>query len=198
MGKKSERELAYIHDLYISPDWGERFAELFDEHIVLPEKGRALYIGMGTGSHALSLRQRASKEIAFTFIDESEERLEIARAKANAVKMEDSSSFSASQLDSLKFEDGSFDLVIGDLSLHPPERIPAVLSEMVRVAAKRGQVALLCTAASSFGEFFSIYWEAITNAELDEHTQVVENLIVEQPTISDLEQLVKECRVVDE
>ena len=39
---KSEKELAFLHDLYVAPDWGERFAELVDAHIKLPKEGRAL------------------------------------------------------------------------------------------------------------------------------------------------------------
>jgi len=27
---KSDKELAFLHDLYVATDWGERFAELVD------------------------------------------------------------------------------------------------------------------------------------------------------------------------
>src|SRR5215813_8157240 len=57
--KKSDKELAFLQDLFIAPDWGERFAELIDEHIKLPEEGEALYVNAGTGSHAMALRERA-------------------------------------------------------------------------------------------------------------------------------------------
>ena len=39
---KSQKELAFLEDLYIATDWGERFAELIDEHVELPKEGRAL------------------------------------------------------------------------------------------------------------------------------------------------------------
>ena len=48
---KSDKELAFLHDLFIAPDWGERFAELIDEHIMLPKEGKALYLAAGTGGH---------------------------------------------------------------------------------------------------------------------------------------------------
>src|SRR5215208_3713415 len=48
--RKSDKELAFLHDLYVETDWGERFAELIDEHVVLPREGRALYVGSGTGA----------------------------------------------------------------------------------------------------------------------------------------------------
>ena len=44
---KSEKELAFAQDLFIAPDWGERFAELIDEHVKLPKKGRAFYLNAG-------------------------------------------------------------------------------------------------------------------------------------------------------
>ena len=41
--------------------------------------------------------------------------------------------------------------------------------------------------ASSFGEFFSIYWEALLNADVAEHGAAVEQLIDDLPTVSDAE-----------
>jgi hypothetical protein len=32
MERKTNKELAYLHELFIATDWGERFAELIDEH----------------------------------------------------------------------------------------------------------------------------------------------------------------------
>ena len=47
--RKSDKELAFLQDLFIAPDWGERFAELIDEHVELPKEGKALYLAAGTG-----------------------------------------------------------------------------------------------------------------------------------------------------
>ena len=41
--------------------------------------------------------------------------------------------------------------------------------------------------AASFGEVFSIYWEALTRAGLGDHSAAVENLINELPTIATAE-----------
>ena len=46
---KTNKELAYLHELFVATDWGERFAELIDEHVKLPQEGQALYLGSGTG-----------------------------------------------------------------------------------------------------------------------------------------------------
>ena len=186
--QKSEKELAYLHELYVATDWSERFAELFDEHVKLPEEGRALYVASGTGAHALALATRAPREVTLVCVDESEERLELARAKSSVVKS-DKVEFRHAQLEALAFEDEAFDLVVGDASLVAPERLPEVLAEMVRVAAPGATVALSVASASSFGEFFSVYWEALTGAGYDEQAGEVGSFIKELPTVSELEAL---------
>jgi ubiquinone/menaquinone biosynthesis C-methylase UbiE len=185
---KTEKELAFLHDLYVATDWGERFAELVDEHVKLPERGRGLYVASGTGGHALALRGRAGKEVTLVCVDESTERLELARAKAGAVN-DEATEFRHAQLEALPFEDEQFELVVGDASLVAPERLPEVISEMARVAAPGATVALNLATASSFGEFFSIYWEALANTGFIEQAAGVGGLINELPTVSEVEEL---------
>lgn len=146
---KSERELAFLHDLYIAPDWGERFADLIDQHIKLPAKGRVLYVAAGTGTHTLSLQEKGGAEIDIIGVDESEEKLNIARAKATAMKSLQGAKFAASQLETLDFGDDEFAAVVGDASLVAPERVPEILAEMIRVAAPGATVALNLTTAAS-------------------------------------------------
>ena len=62
-----------------------------------------------------------------------------------------------------------------------------MLSEMVRVARPGATVALSLVTASSFGEFFSVYWEALRNLGIEEHEHDVESLITELPTVSAIE-----------
>ncbi len=188
---KTEKELAFLYDLYVAIDWGERFAGLVDEHVKLPKRGRALYVAAGTGGHALALKERGGEEFTLVGVDESEERVEIARAKAAAVKAIGRVEFHSAQLEALAFEDDQFGLVIGDASLVAPERLPEMLAEMVRVTAPGGTIALSVTTASSFGEFFSVYWEALINAGLMEQGEIVEVLINELPIVSDVENLAK-------
>lgn len=184
---KSEKELAFLQDLYVSTDWGERFAEMVDERVALPPKGRMLYVGAGTGGHAMALQERAGSEVTLVCVDESEECLELARAKAMAVSIEPE--FRRAQLEDLGFDDDQFDLVVGDASLVASERLPEIMAEMVRVAAPGSTVALSVVTSSSFGEFFSIYWEALRSAGLEKHEPDVEDLIRELPTTSDVEAL---------
>jgi hypothetical protein len=63
---------------------------------------------------------------------------------------------------------------------------------MVRVARPGGSVALTLPTASSFGEFFSIYWEALHNTGLLDLEPDVEHLITELPTVSNVEQMAED------
>jgi ubiquinone/menaquinone biosynthesis C-methylase UbiE len=183
---KSAKEIAFLQDLFVAPDWGERFAELIDEHVTLPEKGTALYLAVGTGGHALALQERAP-ELKFLCIDENEESLALARAKTTALK--EPTEFRQGALEALQLRTDQFDLVLGDGSLVATERVPAMFSEMVRVAMPGGTVALSLPTFSSFSEFFSIYWEALHNSRVNDHETDVESLITKLPTVSEVEEL---------
>ena len=184
--RKSQKELAFLHDLYIATDWGERFAELVDEHVELPKEGRALYVAAGTGGHAMALQERAGKELKLVCVDENEECLELARAKA--IAMNEQTKFQREDLNALSLGDDQFDLVLGNASLTPPEDLNQMIAEMVHVATPGATVAWWLPTSSSFSEFFSIYWEALLNAALEDHGVNVENLITALPTVSDIEQ----------
>lgn len=196
---KSERELAFLYDLYIAPDWGERFADLIDEHVTLPaDEARALYVAAGTGGHALALRERGGEKLEVIGVDESEERAALARAKATAANVEEAVKFRDADFARLPFDDEEFDLVVGDASLVvAPERLPQVLGEMARVAAPGAIVAASVATSSSFGEFFSIYWEALYNAGKDEDAARIESLIQELPTVSDVEEMAADAGLKD-
>ena len=186
---KTDKELAFLHDLYISTDWGERFAGLMDDHVQVPKAGHALYVAAGTGGHALAIKERTGQDMTLIGVDESEARLALARAKAAATKLDEVTEFRPAQLEALAFEDEQFDIVLGDASLVAVERLPEMLAEMVRVAAPGATVALALPTASSFGEFYSIYWEALLNAEMPDQSPIVEQLIGELPTVTEVETL---------
>lgn len=188
--KKTDKELAFIQDLFIAPDWGERFAELIDEHLKLPDEGKVLYAAAGTGGHAMVLQERAGKKVEMLCVDENAECIELAQAKAAA--MNEQTQFSQARLDSLGLPDNTFDLVVGNASLISTQRVRQMFSEMVRVAAPGATIAIALPTASSFGEFFSIYWEALHNSGLTERESDVEQLITGLPTITDLEQMAED------
>ena len=188
---KSEKELAFLHDLYVAPDWGERFAELVDAHVQLPKKGRVLYVSAGSGGHAMALHVRAGEKLEFLGVDESDELLELARAKAAVMK--EKTAFQREENSSLSFADDRFDLVLGNASMTQANALPGMLAEMARVAGPGATVAWWLPTASSFGEFFSIFWEALLNADLQDHGGDVEHLITGLPTVSEVERLAEDA-----
>lgn len=193
---KTDKELAFLHELFVATDWGERFTELIDEHVKLPKKGCVLYVAAGTGGHAIALQERAGEKLTFLAVDESEANLELARVKAKAaVKV--GIGFREEKVDRLTLEDNQFNLVIGDGSLVHSERIPEMVAEMVRAAAPGATVALALPTFSSFGEFFSIYWEALHNLGLLDHEGDVESLISVLPTVSNLEEMAEQAGLED-
>src|SRR6185369_6721174 len=123
-------------------------------------------------------------------IDENPECLELAKAKATATN--EKVTFDIAQPDRLRLSDNRFDLVIGNASLVSQPRIRGMFSEMVRVAAPGATIAFALPTASSFGEFFSIYWEALHNTGHIDYESDVEHLITQLPTVSDVEQLAAE------
>ena len=188
--RKSDKELAFLQDLFIAPDWGERFAELIDEHLKLPKEGEALYVAGGTGGHAMAIHERAGEKLELLCVDENPECTELARAKATATN--DRITFGTTKVDHLDLKDNRFDLVIGNASLVARDRVRKMFSEIVRVAAPGGKIAVTLPTASSFGEFFSIYWEALHNNGLLDRESDVEHLINELPTVSDIERLAED------
>ena len=188
--RKTDKELAFLQDLFIAPDWGERFAELIDEHVELPKEGKTLYVGAGTGGHAIALYERAGEKLELLCVDENPECTELAKAKANVA--DEQITFATTPFDKLELSDNSFDVVIGNASLVSRQRTRKMFSELVRVAAPGAKVALTLPTASSFGEFFSIYWEALHNNGLIDYESDVEQLITELPTVSDIEQLAED------
>ena len=195
MSQKSQKELAFLHDLYIATDWGERFAELVDEHVELPEEGCALYLEAGTGGHALSLQERAGGRLELLCVDQNEESLEVARAKA--IALHEATTFQRESTRSLSLPNDKFDLVLGNASFALPGDLKPMLTEMARVTKPGATLAWWLPTFSSFGEFFSIYWEALQSAGLEDHGVEVEHMITALPSTSDIEHWAADAGLID-
>jgi len=186
--KHDEKELAYLYDLYIVPLWREPFDRIVDEEIELPKEGKFLDAQCGTGSYAVDLSLRGGQKVTVVGVDSSAERLALARGKAE-IKKADRVTFQQASPDDLDFPVGEFDLVIGDLSLLPPDQIEGALDELIRVAKKGATVAVKLITHSSFGEFYSLYWEALYDLGLTEYSPQLEGLMTERLQISQAEEL---------
>lgn len=186
--KHDAKELAYLYDLYIVPAWREVFDRLVDEEIELPKEGKFLDAMCGTGGYAIDLSLRAGSKVEVVGVDSSEERLTLARGKAD-VKKPNRVTFQKGSLKKLEFPTGEFDLVIGDLSMLPVVEVEDAFDELIRVAKKGATVVGKLGTQGSFGEFFSVYWEALFDLDLVAHSPEIERLISERLTIADAETL---------
>jgi ubiquinone/menaquinone biosynthesis C-methylase UbiE len=186
--KHDEKELAYLYDLYIVPMWREAFDRIVDEEIELPKEGKFLDAGCGTGGYSIELAVRGGAKVTVVGVDPNAERLALARGKAE-IQMMNRVTFQQAPLDDLDFTVGEFDLVIGDLSLLPPDRTEGALDELIRVAKKGATIAVKLATHGSFGEFYSIYWEALYDLGLTEYSSQIEGLITQRLQISQAEEL---------
>jgi ubiquinone/menaquinone biosynthesis C-methylase UbiE len=183
------KELAFRYDLFITPEWRDRFDTLVNESVQIPTGLRILDVNCGTGAHAIELAVGMHGKGEVIGVDPSEERIAIARAKALVQKAKDLR-FEQGTASHLQFDSDEFEVVIGDASLLRGDEIDDVLAEMVRVARPEGRVILKLTTRGSFDEFFSVYWEALHNTGVaDAVWTSLERLINERPTVADAEQM---------
>lgn len=178
---KTEKELAFLQDLYISNDWTERFTNLIGKNFDTKEFGNILYINAGTGNHALSLEEILEENTELTALSENKELLRIAQAKADVVKSD------------LKFTtelpDEKFDAVIVDASLVKISELKDFLTESAN--SSRWQIAFLLPTAGSFGEIFSYLWQVFLELEWLDKSAEIETLLTEIPTVWQVEEMTR-------
>ena len=188
---KTEKELAFLRDLYIQDDWTRRFTDLVDKHMKFSGKDKNfLYVNAGTGNHCFAIRERMDKNTAVFATCENDEILNIARDKAIAVK-------SDVDFSSIRFEDDSFDNVLADASFVRPADLSDVIEGAARVVKTGGSVAVFLPAAGSFGEIFSLLWEVLFNEDLGEHGAAAEAMIRDLPTLSRAEEIAVSSGLAD-
>jgi ubiquinone/menaquinone biosynthesis C-methylase UbiE len=179
---KTQKELAFLRDLYVDGEWTLRFTDLVDKHIGFAKEEKLLYINAGTGNHALALSKKLGKDAEFFATAENKHVLTIARDKAVAVR----ANIDFSMTD---FDDESFSGVIADASFVRPDELQNFVTEAVRVVEPGGKVAFFTVSSGSFGEIFSLLWEVCFNEDLGEHGALGEQLITELPTVSRIEEI---------
>jgi ubiquinone/menaquinone biosynthesis C-methylase UbiE len=195
MSEKSARELAFLRDLAIDNDWTARFTHVLDESLTLPEEGKFLYVEPGSGNHLLELREKFSDEVELFSVHEDIELLRIADAKAHAVGAD--VDFQRSEEGRLPFPDEEFTAIIADAALIPPQDLPGFLEEITRVTEIGGHVNFFLPTAGSFGEFFSLFWEALYTADMAEQASGIEEFIKDIPTISQIEEIAESTGLKD-
>jgi hypothetical protein len=177
--EKTEKELAFIHDLYVTPDWTQRFAELVDKNVELEKAENLAYLNAGTGDHCFAIREKLDERIAIFGACENEDLLLIARDKAIALR-------SDVDFSTLRYDDDSFDAVIADASLIPPAHVYEFFDHAIDIARTGASVTLYLPSAGSFGEVFSLLWEVFFNEDLGEHGDAAAEKISELVSVSAL------------
>lgn len=175
---KTEKELAFLRDLYIETDWTERFTNLFDDNFKFSgDEEKILYANAGAGNHALALREKLDDKIEIFGVSETRELLNIARAKADAIQ--------ANVDFSIVYPTEKFDAVLADASFVRLAELKDFLRKIVD--SSKIQVAFFLPTASSFGDVFSFLWETLLNLDMLEKGAWVERLVSEIPTVSSVE-----------
>ncbi len=178
---KTQKELAFLRDLYVADDWTKRFTDVFDANFKFSGEKNILYVNAGTGSHALAISEKLEKDSNLTAFNEDEELNVIAQAKSNALK---SDVFFTSA-----FPDEDFDVILADGSFVKPENVQSFIAEIIDLSA--GQVAFFLPTAGSFGEIFSFLWETFVELDFPDSEIEIERLIDEIPTVSEVEKIAK-------
>lgn len=186
---KTQKELAFIRDL-VADEWTRRFTDLVDKHLDLSDSENLLYINAGTGGHALSLDEKFGAKTDIFASCEDDDMLTIARDKAAAVS-------SKVDFSRIAFDDDAFDAVLADGSFVRPRDVEEFVEDVVRVARTGGDVAIFLPSAGSFGEVFSLLWEVLYTDDLGEHGHAAETLINELPSVSHIESIAADARLVN-
>ncbi|MBU0508158.1 class I SAM-dependent methyltransferase [bacterium] len=126
--------------------------------------GRILDSGCGFGGVAIEVA-RAFPETEIVGVDLSEPLLEMARLLAEEKGIASRSRFEKASVESLPFEDDSFDVVINTFMLHIVENPPAMLNEIERVLKLNGHLFLYDLRRSWLGFFVGELRKPLTAAE---------------------------------
>lgn len=176
---KTQRELAFLRDLYITPDWTQRFTGIFDKNFKFSDDKEILYINAGSGNHLLELKEKIALDAQISAYSVDEESNILARGKAEMIGAE--VTFAG------EFPRESYDLVIADASFVQPDELSDFMAEAADLTDKR--IAIFLPTAGSFGEIFSFLWESFLNADLLDRAGEVERLITAIPTVSRIEEV---------
>lgn len=176
---KTEKELAFLRDLYIESDFTERFTNLFDDNFKFSDEETILYVNAGAGNHALALREKLDDKIEISGVSENQELLNIASHKADAIQ---------AKVDfSTIYPTEKFDAVLADATFVKPSELKSFLAKIIESA--NNQVAFFLPTVSSYSEIFSLLWETFLALDLPDKGAAVERLIMDLPTTLKLEEM---------
>ena len=188
---KTDKEKAYLYDLYIAPTWRDTYDTVFNEQVGLPKEGRVLVVNCGTGGHSIEIAAALASKGDVVAVCSDQERLDLGKAKAQIQNLSNVS-FELGEPPALDYDEDTFDMVIADATMMMlAYDIEELINEMMRVSKSGATLVLQLVTRGSFDEFFSIYWEALHECGLEEFSQDVESLITERMTVADAEAMLK-------
>ncbi len=187
---KTQKERAYLRDLYLNDEWTKRFTDLVDKHVGFNGVENLLYLNAGTGNHCFQLREKLGDKTTIFARCEDEDVLHIAHDKALAVKAD-------VDFSTMRFDDDAFDVVLADATFVKPADVEEIIDEAVRVTRTGGKAALFLPSAGSFGEVFSLLWEVLFNEDLGDHGHAAEAMITEIPTVERVEEIAANAGLVN-
>lgn len=182
---KTDKELAFLRGLTVEPEWTQKFTEIFDETVKIKDIKTLTYINAGAGNHAIGLQEKLGNDVEVFPVCETEELRIIANAKAEAVKS--NINFST------EFPLAESDFVVADASFVKSSELQDFLTNAV--SSSNNEIVFFLPTAGSFGEVFSYLWEVLLELDLLGKIGIVEHLIMDLPTVSKVEEILKNLGV---
>lgn len=192
--RKSSQRLAPLHnaqdaariDAHVVPRYASLFARMLFSQINAKQRQQVLDLGCGTGHTSLTLLRTLPEGSRVIGIDPDPILIDHARLRAG-----DASGrgvfFQVASAESLKFGDGVFDLVIGNLALAAFNAPEVALEEARRVLAPGGRVLLTIALEGSFEETFDMFREVALKRDDPDLAARVERIAGRYPKASVLE-----------
>ena len=137
-------------------------ARQYYERLEIPAGGKLLDVGCGSGQLSLMASRDGIRTIG---VDIAENLIERARERAIAERL--SAQFEVADAEALPFEDASFDVVVSLIGAMFAPRPELVASELLRVCAPGGTIAMANWTASGFvGQMFKTIARSIAPANM--------------------------------
>jgi SAM-dependent methyltransferase len=148
--------------------WSRLVAKEFIRWLALPDNGRWLDVGCGTGALSHTILEMANPKTV-NGIDRSEDYVESARSKINDPR----AGFEVGNAQMLSFESEAFDAVVSGLVLNFVPQPDQMIAEMARVVRSGGMVALYVWDYAGKMQMMRHFWNAVsaldsTARDLDE------------------------------
>ena len=144
----------------------DRYGRRTIERLVLPPGSSLLDVGCGSGASALPAARRVGPTGRVIGVDLAEQLLERARLKAAAEGLAQVE-FSAADMESLGFGDGSFDAVVSVFSIFFVPDMVNQVRELWRMVRPGGQLAITTWGPRMFEPGSAAWWKAVGTVRPD-------------------------------